>query len=156
MLINNSVSLNESQKDFDKLLIRVDDNSSSILTSSDGPVNNAVAISSCLLNILLQIIVSYLLRTLKTNHGQTVGVFLSLHLCEAEFCIAALCLVANFLSSFSMDDESVKLIIHIIVISIAIFLTGSLYFIKLFLSFTEVLKFIWVSRTNAYGLNSGK
>ena len=78
--LNNPMS-NMSQNDLDKIIIRGDTDSSSILTSSDRPVNKAVAISSSLLNILLQSVVLYLLRTLKVNHGQTVGVLLSLHLC---------------------------------------------------------------------------
>ena len=130
-----------------KLLIRdnygdIDDSTSesdSLGNSNYTPTIISAAV--CLLNIILLGIVLHLLLKLRRNHGQTVGVLLSLQVCSIEVCIALLSMVAIILSTITIDGcATSETIFRFVVNSIALLFSVSLYFVKLFLLLAALLK----------------
>ena len=101
-----------------------------------------VAGGYCLLNVALESIVLYLLRTLKTHHGETVGFLLFLHLFFAEICISILSMLTLVLSVLWSEGVVVleKDVVVYLVLVIVVFFTTTLYIVKLAVLNLKVLQ----------------
>ena len=101
------------------------------------------AVLICVVNVILESCVMYLLNVLKKNRGQSMGLLLSFQLCLTECSICVFSVAALMVSTVVGPAGPVsRKIVKYLVVVMTTLLSTVVYLLKLFVAFNEVLK-VW-------------